>query len=95
MPQHKSAEKRVRQSKRRNAYNRMHKSEAKKLIKTVERLAASNAPKEELEKALRAATQKLDRIATKGVIHKNKAARKKSALAKLVNRQTRSASATA
>ncbi|MFN3386801.1 MAG: 30S ribosomal protein S20 [Candidatus Thermochlorobacter sp.] len=95
MPQHKSAEKRVRQSKRRNAYNRARKKEAKQLIKTVARLAASNAPKEELEKALRAASQKLDRIATKGVIHKNKAARQKSALAKLVNRRTQSASASA
>lgn len=95
MPQHKSAEKRVRQSKRRNAYNRAHKSEAKKLIKTVQRLAASNAPKEELDKALRAATQKIDRIATKGVIHKNKAARQKSALAKLVNRRAKPAAASA
>jgi small subunit ribosomal protein S20 len=95
MPQHKSAEKRVRQSKRRNAYNRAQKSEAKRLIKTVQRLVASNAPKEAIEKALRAVSQKLDRMATKGIIHKNKAARKKSALTKLVKRHLEPTSVTA
>ncbi|MCS7012713.1 MAG: 30S ribosomal protein S20 [Chloroherpetonaceae bacterium] len=90
MPQHKSAEKRVRQSKRRNAYNRAHKREAKQLIKAVQRLVAAGAPQAEIEQAYRAAARKLDRIACKGIIHKNKAARHKSALAKLINRHTAS-----
>ncbi|ACF13064.1 ribosomal protein S20 [Chloroherpeton thalassium ATCC 35110] len=86
MPQHKSAEKRVRQSKRRNARNRVHKAEMKKLVKTVKGLIEKSAEKEEVENAYRAAIQKLDRMAVKGYLHKNNASNKKSKLSKLVNR---------
>lgn len=84
MPQHKSAEKRVRQSKRRNAYNRQRKAEMKSLIKTVKRIVASKGSLEEAQKALSATFKQLDKMATKGVIHKNNAANKKSKLTKLV-----------
>jgi small subunit ribosomal protein S20 len=84
MPQHKSAEKRVRQSKRRNAYNKQNKAEMKSLIKTVKKIVASKGSPEEASKALSAAFKKLDKMATKGIIHKNNAANKKSQLTKLV-----------
>ncbi len=84
MPQHKSAEKRVRQSKRRNAYNRQHKSEMKSLIKSIKKIVASKGSPEEANKLLSAAFKKLDKMATKGIIHKNNAANKKSKLTKLV-----------
>ncbi|MCS6988247.1 MAG: 30S ribosomal protein S20 [Chloroherpetonaceae bacterium] len=84
MPQHKSAEKRVRQSKRRNAYNRQRKAEMKSLIKNVKRIVASKGSLEDAQKALSEAFKKLDKMATKGVIHKNNAANKKSKLTKLV-----------
>lgn len=82
MPQHKSAEKRVRQSKRRNERNRANKTAMKKLVKAVK---GATKP-EDAATALRAAVEKLDRMATKGVIHKNNAANKKSKLARLVNK---------
>ncbi len=84
MPQHKSAEKRVRQSKRRNAYNKQHKAEMKSLIKTVKKIVSSKGSLEEANKALSTTFKKLDKMATKGIIHKNNAANKKSKLTKLV-----------
>lgn len=86
MPQHKSAEKRVRQSKRRNEHNRAQKSELKKLMKDVKKLVETKAKTEEVEKAYRAAVQKLDRMAVKRYIHRNNAANKKSALTRMVNK---------
>ncbi len=88
MPQHKSAEKRVRQSKRRNAYNKLHKAEMKSLIKTVKKIVAAKGSPEEANKALSATFKKLDKMATKGIIHKNNAANKKSKLTKLVKSLT-------
>lgn len=90
MPQHKSSEKRVRQSKRRNAHNRAQKSEMKKLIKGLEKLVESKSKAEEIEKAYRAAVQKLDRMSVKRYIHKNNASNKKSRLTKMVNKATAS-----
>jgi small subunit ribosomal protein S20 len=84
MPQHKSAEKRVRQSKRRNARNKQNKTAVKELVKNVKKLVDKKS-KEDAEKALRAAVQKLDRMAVKGVLHRNNVANKKSKLTKLVN----------
>ncbi|KER09121.1 MAG: 30S ribosomal protein S20 [[Candidatus Thermochlorobacteriaceae] bacterium GBChlB] len=85
MPQHQSSEKRVRQTERRNARNRKNKAEIKQLVKSVQRLTAAKASKEEVDQAFRKAVQKLDRMAVKGVLHRNNVARKKSSLASLVN----------
>lgn len=49
------------------------------------RQAAAAGNKEDADTALQAASRKLDKAAAKGVIHKNQAANRKSALAKLVN----------
>jgi small subunit ribosomal protein S20 len=82
MPQHKSAEKRVRQTKRRTEHNKTLLSKAKKLVKNV-RTAKT---KEEGSKALTPAVKFLDELAAKGTIHKNKASNQKSRLTKYVNK---------
>jgi len=75
MPNIKSAKKRVLVSKAANTRNKAKKSELKTLLKKVN---AENADKTVVLEA----TKKIDRAATKGLIHKNKAARIKSRLAK-------------
>lgn len=82
MPQHKSAEKRVRQIKRRTALNKARMSKMKTLIKRV-RTAKT---KDEAQEALKKAVKYLDELAAKGTIHKNKASNQKSKLTKLVNK---------
>ena len=79
MPNIKSAIKRVEVTKRRNLRNRMIKSSMKTSLKKFETaLAAGNAN----EALLSATSGAIDRAATKGVIHKNAANRKKSRAAK-------------
>ncbi|GJQ20906.1 MAG: 30S ribosomal protein S20 [Bacteroidia bacterium] len=80
MPRHKSAEKRMRQSARRHIRNKARLSRMKTLIKKVR--AAKE--KKEAETALKNAVQYLDRLAAKGVIHRNKAANQKSKLTRFV-----------
>jgi small subunit ribosomal protein S20 len=82
MPQHKSAEKRVRQSARREERNKAKLSKIKTLVKKV-RTAKT---KEEAAGALTGTVKFLDEIAAKGLIHKNKAANQKSKLTKFVNK---------
>lgn len=81
MPNHKSAEKRVRQSKKRAQYNRFYKVKAKRAMKEV-RSAASHS--EAVEK-LKIVTRILDKISARGIVHKNYAANHKSSLSKFVN----------
>jgi small subunit ribosomal protein S20 len=81
MPQHKSAIKRVRQIEKRNEHNRRLRSTMRTLVKRV----TKSSDKTEAETALRAAVGYLDRMAQKGIIHKNNAANKKSSLTKHVN----------
>lgn len=77
MPNHVSSEKRVRQDKKRQAYNRFYKIMAKRAMKDV--TSAPNAS--EAEQKFRRASQILDRIADRGIVHKNYAANHKSKLA--------------
>ena len=81
MPQHKSAAKRVRQSERRRLQNRNQRSKMRTLIKRLE----TEKDKEKAMALLNEAKAVLDRMATKNIIHKNKAANQKSALEKHVN----------
>lgn len=81
MPQHQSAVKRVRQNEKRRVRNQAKRSKMKTLIKNA--LAATE--KEEAEKAFKEASSYLDKLAGKGLIHKNFAARKKSKIADHVN----------
>jgi small subunit ribosomal protein S20 len=84
VPHSLSAKKRVRQNIKRRARNRARKDQIKEAVKGFT-AAVTSGKLDQAEKALRAASQKLDRIATKGTIHKNTAARKRSRLAKRLN----------
>ncbi|MCS6999315.1 MAG: 30S ribosomal protein S20 [Bacteroidota bacterium] len=83
MAHHKSALKRIRQSRKRNAYNRHWKWLIKQATKSVRRATTI----EEAQELLRAAAKVLDRSAARGVIHRNTAANHKSALARLINKR--------
>ncbi len=80
----KSALKRARQAKKREARNRAVKSTIKTLVKKVE-AAISQNNKEEVQKALKIAIKYISKAASKGVIHKNTASRKISRLMKKAN----------
>ncbi len=84
MANHKSAIKRVRQNLKRNERNRQARSRMRTLIKKVER-AVSSKNAEEAQNHLPDALRILDKSASKGLIHKNQAARKKSRLSRKVN----------
>ena len=81
MPHTQSAKKRLKQSLRRTASNRSVKAELRTEIKQV-RAAVAAGKLDDAKKELVTAQEKLDRAATRGVIHKNKAARVKSRLSK-------------
>ena len=82
MPITKSAQKAVRVSLRKKAFNDARKRAMKELIKKIEKLAKTD--KTGAAKMLPGAFQAIDKSAQKGVIKKNNAARKKSRLARLV-----------
>jgi small subunit ribosomal protein S20 len=81
MPQHKSSVKRVRQSEKRRIQNREKRSMMKTVIKKVRTASDKESAKTELQNAISV----LDRMAVKGLIHKNKAANIKSKLTKKVD----------
>jgi small subunit ribosomal protein S20 len=79
-----SAKKRVRQNIKARARNRARKEQIKEPVKALTAaIAAGDWTK--AEESLKTAVQKMDRIATKGTIHKNTAARKRSRLTKRLN----------
>ncbi len=84
MANHKSAMKRARQNIKRNERNRQQRSRLKTTLKQLEEAIAENNS-EEAQSRLLVSVRLLDKIASKGLIHKNKAARKKSNLTKKVN----------
>ena len=84
MPNIKSSSKRVMLSQKAAAKNKSAKSLMKTNIKKFD-AAASVGDQEAAERAYKAAVKTVDRAATKGLIHKNKAARRKSALTKKLN----------
>ena len=81
MAHHKSAKKRIRQNETRRLRNKAALSEIKTLMKKVR----NAANKEEAEKVLREAVSKIDKNVSKGRLHKNTAARRKSQLTRFVN----------
>lgn len=85
MANHKSAEKRIRQTRKRTARNRYVRSTMRTTIKQV-RMAVEAGEKETAEKALVAAVREIDKAATKGVIHRSQASRRVSRLTLLVNK---------
>lgn len=85
----KSAEKRNRQAPKRMARNRIMRSGARTAVKKARTSVDSSAP-DSIE-AVQVAIQTLDRAATKGVIHKNNAARRKSRLMQALNKMNAAA----
>ncbi|MBQ3086325.1 MAG: 30S ribosomal protein S20 [Clostridia bacterium] len=83
MPNIKSAKKRVLVNKTKQARNKSANSALKTAIKKANIALESNAA--DKEAVVLAAIKKIDQAAAKGLIHKNNAARKKSALAKKLN----------
>lgn len=81
MAHHKSAIKRIRQTRTRRIYNRHN----KKLVKVAVKAVRESEVFEEAMEKFRIATKVLDQVAARGVIHKNYAANRKSKLAKFVN----------
>ena len=80
----KSAKKRIQVIETKTLRNKMAKSKVKTLTKKVEAAVAANDKAAAVE-ALKNATSVIEAAASKGVYHKNNAARKVSRLAKLVN----------
>lgn len=84
MPNIKSAKKRVVVNEKKNFQNKMIKTSVKTAIKKFNAaLAAGDA--EAAEKLLPETVSVIDSAASKGILHKNNAANKKSALAKNLN----------
>ncbi|MGM0471799.1 MAG: 30S ribosomal protein S20 [Bacillota bacterium] len=84
MPTSQSATKRVKTAKRNEAQNRKVKNNFKEAIKEFE--AAVEAEDVSLaEDKLKAAKKEIDKSVSKGVLHKNTAARKKSKLERKFN----------
>ena len=79
MPNHKSAEKRVRQSEKRRVINRGHKSKVRTYIKKL-RTALDAGQSDDIQKVLPEVISVIDKSVQKGVMHKNAAARYKSRL---------------
>lgn len=82
MPITKSAKKALRQNIRRRKVNVKRKTELKSVIKEYKKLATSN--KDEAKKYLSQVYKKLDKSAKINLIKKNRAARLKSRLSKLI-----------
>jgi len=82
MAHHKSAKKRIRSNKKRTEFNKTASSKIKTLTKKV----LSSEDVKEVEPVYKETIATLDRSVTKGRLHKNTAARKKSALTKHVNK---------
>ncbi|MGI6036280.1 MAG: 30S ribosomal protein S20 [Limnochordia bacterium] len=81
MPNIKSAAKRVRVTEKRTLRNRQVKATMRTAIRQYLQTLESGS-REVAEASLRNAISQIDRAASKGVIHKNQAARKKSRLSK-------------
>lgn len=81
----KSAKKRILVINKKTLRNKMVKSAVKTAVKKVV-AAAQAGDKATATTALSKASKAIDMAATKGVFHKNTASRKKSRLAKLVNK---------
>ena len=75
----KSARKRIRVAERRRERNKPLRTEARTFVKKAE-VAIASGDAETAEAATLQAVSVLDRVADKGVIHKNNAARRKSRL---------------
>jgi len=83
MPNHKSAEKRMRQNERRKSINRSNRTRLRTEIKKLR--AALTGDAGAIQTVLSQTISSIDKSVQKGVIHKNAAARYKSRLTMRVN----------
>ncbi len=81
MAHHKSAIKRIRTERKARSRNRFYKRKVKEAIKSV--LNSQN--KEEALENFKKTNSLLDKLVNKGVFHRNKAANRKSKLARFIN----------
>jgi len=84
LPNIQSAKKRVKVSEKKNLRNRMIKSGMRTSLRKFDAAVASDATSAKTQ--LSATSAVIDKAASKGVIHKNAANRKKARLAKQLNR---------
>ena len=84
MPNHKSAEKRVRQSEKRRAINRSHRTKVRTYIKKL-RSALETGSAQDVQAILPETISVIDKSVQKGVLHANAAARYKSRLTARAN----------
>lgn len=84
MANHKSAIKRIRQNAKRRDYNRTFRNRARTFVKKA-RTEIEDGSVQTAETATKLAIQDLDKAASKGIIHKRNAARRKSRLMKQLN----------
>lgn len=82
MANHKSSEKRIRQTATKRAHNRLYHKTARNAVKALR----ATTDKAAAEALLPKVTAMLDKLAKQSIIHKNKAANLKSGVALHVNR---------
>ncbi|MBL8004706.1 MAG: 30S ribosomal protein S20 [Candidatus Kapabacteria bacterium] len=82
MAHHKSALKRIRQTKKLRSYNRFYKKLIREAVKAVRTSVELTDAQGKLTKAMSI----LDRAAAKRIMHKNTASNRKSSLSRYVNR---------
>ena len=78
-------EKRILQNRKRAARNTSLKSRMKTTVKKFEKAVDASVPAEEAETLYKNVVRTLDKMVTKGILHKNTAARKKSRLSKRIS----------
>jgi len=84
MPNHKSAEKRVRQNEKRRDINRSNRSSLRTSVRKLREALSGGG--EDVNQLLPETISTIDKAVQKGVLHKNAAARHKSRLTTRVNR---------
>ncbi len=84
MPNIKSAKKRVLVSQANNERNKAYRSALRTAVKKADAAIANNDA--DAAVAVKAAVKKIDQAAAKGILHKNNAAHKKSALVTRLNK---------
>ena len=87
MPNIKSAKKRVLVSKVNNERNKADKSVLKSTLKKFDAAVAAGN-QEQADSAYKAAVKTIDKAVSKGIIHKNNAARKKSGITLKLNKMS-------
>lgn len=80
MANHQSSVKRIRQTIKRNAYNREYKKQVRVAVRAVRESTEYAAGMENLSNAVKI----IDRASAKGILHKNNASRRKSRLSKFI-----------